>query len=90
MKTIYKFPIFTDDVQKISVPKGAKILCVQNQFGTPCVWAVVDPNEKRKEDITVHTFGTGHPIENYSPGGYIGTYQLQDGGLVFHVFNFNN
>ena len=34
---------------------------------------------------TVYTFGTGHPA-NVEGHIYLGTYQLYEGGLVFHVF----
>lgn len=87
-KTIWKYELETTDVQKISIPKGAKILCLQIQFGKPCIWVLVDPTHEL-ESIGIFTYGTGHPIptEPY-PHKYIGTYQLKDGMLVFHVFSF--
>lgn len=39
-----------------------------------------------KEDRTFYTLGTGHPVPKYI-GSFIGTYQMQNGNLVFHVFN---
>ena len=81
-KTIWKFQL----EPVISMPKGAEILTVQTQAGTPFVWALVNPeaeNEYRYFDI----FGTGHNV----PVGtevmkYVATYQLHGGNLVFHVF----
>ena len=84
--TIWKFPIKTTDVQKVKMPQGAQILCVQVQHDTPCLWALVHgPNSRAKERL-IRIFGTGHEVE--FPGGlvYIGTYQMQGGALVFHVF----
>lgn len=47
------------------------------------------PIEAEKEKRYFEIFETGHPI-NYKGTNkkYIGTYQLQDGALVFHVFEY--
>jgi len=47
------------------------------------LWALVD-TEEQKAGQSICIFGTGHPVEFV--GGYLGTYQLNDGALVFHVF----
>lgn len=90
MITIFKYPIETKGVQTIKLPKDAYILCVQEQYGTPKIWALIDTSEPLI-DITIKTFGTGQPIssdETYLLDfhKYIGTYQLMNGSLVFHVF----
>ena len=86
-KTIWKFELKTTDTQKLEMPVGAEILTVQAQNERPCLWALVDPTEK-KETRLFDIFGTGHPIHcDMSIGRrYIGTYQLNGGSLVFHVF----
>ena len=85
-KVIWKFPIETKGRQEILMPKGAEILCIQIQQDKPTIWALVEflPPEKRIFEV----FGTGHNIKS---GGdikrdYVGTYQVGDGHLVFHVF----
>ncbi len=85
-RTIYKYKLETTDRQTITMRKDAEILCVQEQHGQPCIWALVnddieDDYEERKFDV----FGTGHPIDE-APRKYIGTYQLKGGVFVFHVF----
>jgi len=86
MQTIWKFPLETTDVQTISVPCfGTTFLCVQVQNGNPCLWALVDLIYA-KVNKTVRIFGTGHPVHGVDPSEYIGTYQLESGALVFHVF----
>ncbi len=83
MKTIHKFQIEVVDSQVIKMPKGAKILCVQLQHGFPCLWALVidtEPLEYRK----IYVSRTGHQIVYV--GNYVGTFQLHDGSLIFHVF----
>ena len=87
MLVVHKFPLRTTDRQEIYLPVSAKVLTVQVQHGTPCLWALVDEDA----DLTKHSLtivGTGHPVG--SVGEYIGTYQLDSGALVFHVFNSLN
>ena len=83
-KTIWKFPLKTTDEQVVEMPSGAEILSVQTQYGEPCVWAMVDPTHKRVAKV-FHIFGTGHRIPEANRK-FIGTYQLEGGALVFHLF----
>lgn len=84
MDAIWKYELEVTYQQLIEMPAGAETLCVQLQHGTPCLWARVDPGaEKIKRRIITH--GTGHPVPD-TTGDYIGTYQMQGGALVFHVF----
>lgn len=87
---IWKFQIGElADVVEIDMPKGAQILTIQMQHGNPCIWAVVDPLEKSvRRGIAIH--GTGHNIntaKKYIAEGYIGTFQLDNGSLIFHAFD---
>lgn len=84
MKTIFKYPLVVTDEQKILVPVGAEILCVQMQRDVPCLWAEVNVEETMREYREIFIHGTGH---KYNPHKrYIGTFQKFDGALVFHVF----
>jgi hypothetical protein len=83
MKTIYKYPILVVDEQTVIMPFGAEILTVQMQNGQPCLWALVDTsNPINQRHIQVR--GTGHDCSD--AGRYIGTFQMENGELVFHVF----
>lgn len=85
-KTVWKYPLAVADEQTIEVPFGPQFLCVQNQDGRPCLWALVDP-DSGKGKRRIITMGTGHVRNDVMVRDYIGTYQLQGGGLVFHVFD---
>lgn len=85
-KTIWKFKLDTTEVQYIEMPHGAEVLTVQMQAGDVCIWVLVDMDEERKVQRRFHIFGTGYPIDVRIELRYIGTYQLQGGLLVFHVF----
>lgn len=84
MQTIYKFPLKVDDLVTVSMPKGATILSLQVQNDIPCIWALVDEGTEW-ENRVFRIFGTGHFFAA-SPGTFLGTVQLMEGALVFHVF----
>jgi hypothetical protein len=71
-------------VEKRSKVMFAEVLTVHVQYGKPYIWAVVDPS-KTEEYRQFKCVGTGHQMK-LKPGRYIGTFQIQDGALVFHVF----
>jgi len=88
IKRIFKYEILlAADYLVLEMPKGAEILTVQEQYGKPQLWALVDPDAK-KESRYFLLRGTGHPIR-YAPGAdykYINSFQLDEGALVFHLF----
>jgi hypothetical protein len=87
MRTVFKYPIETTDTQELKLPQGSTILCVQVQNGQPCVWVILDSEVNVNRIYTLTTLGTGHRLSyNLAADNYLGTYQLQGGALVFHVF----
>ena len=86
--SVYKYPIKPEGV-RLDLPAGARLLSVQMQRGTPCLWALV-PTGDPVMPITpssmriIRVYGTGHTI-NGDPGEFIDTFQIE--GLVFHVFD---
>ena len=86
-KTIWKFELETKNISMIQMPKEAEILCIQEQFEKPCMWVLVDADQE-KEERYFEIFRTGHPVhcDMGVERKYIGTYQLNNGALVFHVF----
>lgn len=86
MKAIWKFPVHTTDAFEIEMPQGATLLAVQTQVGDPQLWALVNPDAPRVTRA-FRVVGTGHYHPDERFGDYVGTYQLLNGGLVFHVFD---
>ena len=98
MKKIFKYTLEITDRQEIEMQDGEwlDILCVKEQNGNICLWAIVDPSApmaKRKFAI----YGTGHPMpDDLSDHAYLGTVQTyivegNCGGkntteFVWHVF----
>ena len=83
-KVIWKFPLVIEDVQIIELPRNYEILTIQVQNGIACLWAMVSP-EVTKEKIIIEIIGTGNLVA-VAERQYIGTFQLFEGQLVWHVF----
>lgn len=86
-KTIWKFPLVLSNTQEIPMPSEARILTVQEQDGIPCIWAMVNPSNTLEIRI-IEMFATGQSIREDMgvDRQYIGTVQLYNGQLVFHLF----
>ena len=86
MKKIWKFQIQLVDFFSIeNMPEGAEILTVQCQHGVPHIWALCDPNQAPKIRY-FRLVRTGHEIAESSMPQYLGSFQLANGRLVFHLF----
>lgn len=83
-KSVWKYEIIPSDVIRIEMPVDAKVLFVAVQYDRPCLWAEVDvdaPIETREFRV----YGTGHRLPD-DPGRYLGTFIMNQGTLVFHVY----
>lgn len=83
--TIWKYEIVNKSIQQIELPENAQVLTVQLQDGFPCIWALVDSSKPLKTR-EFHLYGTGQPIKECDTLKYVGTFQMIDMGLVFHLF----
>ncbi len=84
--TIWKFKLGMADKQQVLMPAGAQILAVQTQNDMPVLWALCNPHGPETQRL-IAICGTGNPAPENSTG-YIGTFQMARGSLVFHVFEF--
>lgn len=76
-----------NSLMDISMPKGARIFSVHVQFGTPVIWAIVDPQaEKEIRTIVMVTTGRDFTVENVNYLVPVGTVLLSEGNYVLHVF----
>lgn len=86
MRTVWKYPIRSDDTFTVSMPICANVIHVDTQNGEPFFWAVVDPDEPIVTDRKFRLCGTGHPIKNNEALIHVGTFLVRDDYLVFHLF----
>lgn len=85
MKIIYKYEVPLKKEFTLSLPAGAQVLCCQVQNSVPHIWVILDtikPQETRQFSI----YGTGEPIPKETMLSYIGTFQLNGGGYIGHLF----
>ena len=84
-RKIFKFPIDITGYTTISISEGAKILTLQIDQKTdePCIWAEVNTERVLVErKFVVVATGISFPDEF----NYIGTFQVDGGEFVGHLF----
>lgn len=86
---IIKWPIERDPRQVLMLPVGAKILCIQVHRDRPCIWVIGEEppyiEVERRVLVTLHT-GARVLAEDVGHIRYVGTYQLENGDAIGHVF----
>lgn len=68
----------------VALPQGAQPLSVNTQDGMPMMWSRVDPKAEMEEKH-LYVAGTGEELP-WGLGEFVGTFLLDEGRLVFHVF----
>lgn len=87
MKKIFKYQLEIAHEQVIQMPENSKILTVQCQNNLPVLWAEANLDNDIKPYIFI-TMGTGHDIPKDEEDSlkYIGTYQLNNGEFIGHLY----
>jgi hypothetical protein len=83
-QTIWKYSL-DRVIKRIDIPKDAEFLTLQLQRNTPCLWVLVNPDAEL-ETWEFEIYGTGQPIDSEDLSYYVGTYQISNRDLIFHVF----
>ncbi len=83
VKRVYKYAVEFGPFKHLMTAR-ADMLDVQVQRDDPQLWALVDLSapEQWRHFVTV---GTGHDVPERVVS-HVGSFQLEDGALVFHVF----
>lgn len=87
-QAVWKYPLELLGAQTILIPRGARPLSVLLQHGRPVLYCLVnDPDSAAGTAVPtpVYIYGTGHRIQ-LPAHHYVGSFPLDDGALVFHVF----
>ena len=81
---ICKYPLHAGGDNFVRMPRGAHLLCVQQQGVDPCLWAEVDfDNEMATRVVTAYC--TGQESDTLLEETYISTVQL--GWFVVHFYD---
>lgn len=86
MRRIFKYSFPVTDKFSMDLPLGGRILTVQDQHGTACMWVVFDDALKKNETREFRVIGTGRPIPDYDDLEYVATFKSLDGAFVWHLF----
>jgi len=84
MESIWKFKVESCGRFSLMMPENSEILTVQVQNGSPYLWAKVQ-KAAPLASYEFKVYSTGQQQEKIE-GSYIGTFQLLDGSLVFHLY----
>jgi len=85
MKVVWKLALSTVTMQTVTMPVGAQIIHVREQHGSPCIWFECD-DEAPKGTTQIAMCGTGWDRPPEEAWKYIGTVHLDNGNLVFHLY----
>jgi len=88
MNTIWKYPIPIQNSFELELPERSAVLCVQVQHDQPCIWALVNSEASlvKRKFLLLGTGQNAGAVE-INTQSYIGTFQLREGNLMFHLFD---
>lgn len=89
MKRIFKYLVPEAAEQfELELPIFSEILTFQSQKEQFYILAIIEDEEDRTEKRYFRILGTGRPLitGKYKIQKYIGTAQIEEGELVFHLF----
>lgn len=85
----YQLDLFAAASIRLDIPVGrfgrsAQVLHVDTQHDNAFIWVLVDPTAAT-EVRAFRVYGTGHPVP-LSPGEHVGTFMINGGEFVGHLF----
>lgn len=84
MAKIFKYTLAAGK-NEFQFPKFSEVLTVQVQHGQPQIWVLHPSMNQPMEKVNFEVVPTGQECE-VTFRNYVGTFQLENGLLVFHVF----
>lgn len=74
-------------IQKVELPKGAKVLAALDSNGEPTLFAAIDTDELVTENRTIYRVETGKQFNGAILScPYIGSFSIANYGIVYHFF----
>ena len=86
-KQIRRFPIYLQNEQIVLMPKNCDIISVKSQQDNIALFALVNPNEDKLEEIEVKLYSDDENIDiDVSKYRYLDSVLLRSGCITYHVF----
>lgn len=86
-KTIWKFPIQVTSEFQLEMPRNSYIIHIDVQKSSPQLWAIVDPDSlKETRKFGLIETGVRFSDDLWDRSVYVGTFQLNSGDIVLHLF----
>ena len=82
-KVVYKYPIALGGRESLGAHPG-RVVAVGVQGENPCVWVEHDLDRAGSLEIEVRV--TGMPFDSPGGGDHVGTFMLDSGTFVGHVY----
>ncbi|MDQ3223266.1 MAG: hypothetical protein M3Q75_07335 [Gemmatimonadota bacterium] len=82
MRRVYKYPVPVAMEFTLEIPVNAEVLTVQTQGGVGSIWILVDPDAP----VVQRRFRVVLTGREAPPWHYVGTFQLDGGAMVLHLF----
>lgn len=87
--TVWKYPVtFRHDLAEVEMVRDARLLHADGHGQAVEVWALVNPDEERREHRRLRIAGTGHPLDDTGAGVHVATWR--DGPYVWHLFDLGS
>jgi hypothetical protein len=87
---IFKYTLKIIQEQEVKVPICSKVLCAKVQFGNPVIYVIAPDVQITQKfmHIKIFMFETGEEIPDkfQMEHNYIGTFKLNEGKLMLHIF----
>lgn len=83
--TVWKFPVHLADSFEVEMPHGSKFLHLDVQRDNPAMWFLVNPHSPPVSRV-FHLVGTGDASEGLDQCTHLGSFLLDNGTFVFHLF----
>ncbi len=82
---IFKYKVEIKSEFIIEMPEGSEVLCVEVQRDAPYIWVMCD-SSRRKEMRIFGVKATGQDFGDADRTDYIGSFLLDGGSFVGHLF----
>ena len=83
-RIIHKYPLRLTEKQNVLIPLHSRLISVKSINEQLYLYAMIDPEQTRTDNIEILIYGTGHVFDNMLSFNHLDT--VVEHGFVWHVF----